>query len=67
MCLRPRVAVPAALCGVAALLSLLLPWMAARWVNDAVATWPSAPGAAFDSLRRAADVNRLDRAPARAL
>jgi hypothetical protein len=48
---------------VAAALSFTLPWLAEREVRDAGRIWRAEPAAAYDGLRRAADLNPLSSRP----
>jgi tetratricopeptide (TPR) repeat protein len=44
--------------------ALMLPWLAERETERAVKSWRKSPGAAFDRLDRAADLNPLSPTPA---
>ncbi len=43
--------------------TLVAPWLAERWVDEASATWSRSPGEAFDLLDRAAAANPLSSRP----
>jgi tetratricopeptide (TPR) repeat protein len=52
------------LCGLAALASLTLPWLAQLEVNRALSSWRTNPRAAYGRLANAADLNTLSDGPA---
>ena len=55
--------VPASILTLAAIASLLLPWLSQLRVQSAVRVWPTAPRLAYQDLNRAADLNPLSDEP----
>jgi tetratricopeptide (TPR) repeat protein len=61
--LRPLGFVLASLLTLAAIVSLLLPWLSQLRVQSAVRVWPTAPRLAYEDLNKAADLNPLSDEP----
>jgi tetratricopeptide (TPR) repeat protein len=60
---RTAIAIVGTVAGVAALLSLLGPWLSDIEVRRAAASWPKYPDAAFRQLDKAASYNKLSERP----